>query len=406
MIDNFKHLFSFLVMTSADAFEYFANLLLTNLVTTDELLMLMTAHTADQRAHQRPHDSYECFDLEKYSDEQYKHLFHFKKDALVELCELLALPDEYVGHNGIVWHPLEGTCMLLCHLCYPGHLVDLQPYFGRSPEDCSVIVNNMLSDVHHRFAHLLSSVDQPWMNHEAYCKAIVQKGSPVNNVFGFIDGTLRQICRPGVRQKEMFSGHKRCHGLKFQHIMLPNGLVCHSYGPYPGSRHDASMYGVSQVDMQLSKLKGSDGRQLAIYGDAACPLRLWLFAPFPEHAGGFDAEKAEFNNCMSPIRSAVEWGFAKLTTYFAFTNFYSNLKLHLQAIGQYFQVATLLANCHTCVYGLQVASYFSLPPLLTCTCSSASVVSCYFLSVVHCHREQSSCCFSFFALQSRSDTKS
>ncbi len=88
--------------------------------------------------------------------------------------------------------------------------------------------------------------------------------------------------------------------------MLPNGMVCHSFGPYPGSHHDSSMYGVSNVDAQLSTLLGRDGRQLAIYGDAAYPVRPWLFAPFPEHAATFDAKKAEFNKCMSPIRSAVE----------------------------------------------------------------------------------------------------
>ncbi len=364
-------------MTSADAFEYFANLSLTNLVSTEELLMLMTAHAADHLAQDKPHENYEHFDLDTYNDEQCKHLFRFDKDAIVQLCDLMALPDEYVGHNGIVWQPLEGTCMLLRHLCYPGHLVDLQPYFGCSPEDCSVIVNNMLSDVHHRFSHLLSSVNQPWMDHEAYCQAIVNKGSPVNNVFGFIDGTLRQICRPGVRQKEMFSGHKRHHGLKFQHIMLPNGLVCHSYGPYPGCWHDASMYGVSRMDRQLAQLKGADGRQLAIYGDAAYPLWPWMFAPFPKHAGGFDAEKADFNQRMSPIRSAVEWGFAKLTTYFVFTNFYSNLKLHLQPISQYSRLQPCWPTAiHACMD--RKWHPISLCPhlLLICTCSSASVFSC------------------------------
>ncbi len=347
---------------SADVYNYFVTLSLSNLVTTDKLLMLMTAYTADHLLQEKPHEHFAHFEIDNFNNAQCKTLFRFEKDALIELSEMLALPQEYVGQNGIVWTPLEGTCMLLRRLCYPGWLVDLQPYFGRSVEDCSIIVNNMLADVHHRFSHLLSSVDQPWMNHEAYCAAVVQKGAPVNNVFGFMDGTLQQICCPGEKQKEMFSDHKRRHGLKFQHVMLPNGLVCHSFGPYPGSRHDSSMYGVSNVDAQLSQLVTSDGRQLAIYGDAAYPLRPWLFAPFPEHAASFDAEKAYFNASMSPIYSAVEWGFAKLTTYFAFTNFYSNLKLHLQPLGQYFQVATLLANCHTCYYGSQVASYFALTP--------------------------------------------
>ncbi len=358
----------FVVMSSADDFDFFTSLALSNLVTTDELLLLMTAHTADVLQQDKHHEAYDKFDIDNFNESQCKSLFRFGKDDLIELSSLIALPHQYIGHIGIVWTPLEGTCMLLRRLCYPGRLVDLAPYFGHSAPDCSIIVNNILADVHHCFSYLLSSIDQLWMDHEHYCAAVQDKGAPVNNVFGFVDGTLRQICRPGHRQKEMFSGHKRHHDLKFQHVMLPNGLVCHSYGLYPSCRHDTSMYGVSGVDAQLSKLVGVDGRQLVIFGDAAYPVQLWLFAPFPEHAASFDAQKALFNTSMSPIRSAVEWGFGKLTTYFAFNNFYTNLKLHLQPLGHYFQVATLLANCHTCYYGSQVTSFFDLPPLpLTCT---------------------------------------
>ena len=74
---------------------------------------------------------------------------------------------------------------------------------------------------------------------------------------------------------------------------------------------------------------------------------------------------------MSPLRTAVEWGFAKLTMYFAFVNFYANLKICLQPISHYFQTATLLANCHTCCYGSEVATYFDLnpPPHSMSTCS-------------------------------------
>ena len=354
-------------MSRATDYDYFVALAMTNLVTTDELLMLLTAHTADLLEEEKVHESFDKFDLDNFNNVQCRSLFRFDKDDLVELTEFLALPHQYVAQNGMVWSPIEGTCMLLCRLCYPGRLLDLAPYFGRSVPECSLIVNNMLADVHHRFSYLMSSVSQPWMDHEKYCAAVVQKGAPVNNIFSFVDGTLRHICRPGQNQREMFSGHKRRHGLKFQHVMLPNGIVCHSFGPFPGSRHDASMYGVSQLDTQLAQVKGSDGQQLAIYGDAAYPLQPWLFAPFPEHNAHFTQEKQTFNSAMSPIRSAVEWGFAKVTSYFAFINFYVNLKLHLQPLGHYFQTATLLANCHTCCYGSEVATYFGVaPPLDMC----------------------------------------
>ena len=73
-------------------------------------------------------------------------------------------------------------------------------------------------------------------------------------------------------------------------------------------------------------------------------------------------EQQQFNAAMSPLRTAVEWGFAKLATYFAFVNFYANLKIRLQPIGHYFQTAMLLTNCHTCCYGSEVGTYFNMDP--------------------------------------------
>ncbi len=227
-------------------------------------------------------------------------------------------------------------------------------------EVCSLIFNNMLADVTHRFSHLLNDVAQPWMDHELYAEKVASKGAPVNNIWGFVDGTLQHVCRPGADQREFFSGHKRKHGLKFQHIMLPNGLVCHSYGPFPGWRHDASLYGVSGVHSQLAQIRSHNGTQLAMYGNQAYPLCPWLLTPYL--GDNLSAQQQHFNTSMSPLRTAVEWGFAKLTTYFAFVNFYANLKMHLQPIGHYFQTAMLLANCHTCFYGSEVATYFDLAP--------------------------------------------
>ncbi len=169
------------------------------------------------------------------------------------------------------------------------------------------------------------------------------------------------MCCPGADQREFFSGHKWKHGLKFQHIMLPNSLVCHSYGPFPGRRHDASLYGVSGVDAQLAQIRSCNGAQLAIYSDQAYPLHPWLLTPYP--GDNLSAQQQQFNTSMSPLRTAVEWGFAKLSTYFTFVNFYANLKMRLQPIGHYFQTAMLLANCHTCCYGSEVATYFDLLPL-------------------------------------------
>ena len=47
----------------------------------------------------------------------------------------------------------------------------------------------------------------------------------LNNCFGFLDGTVRSICRPGEHLRVVYNGHKRVYALKLQSIDLPNGLI-------------------------------------------------------------------------------------------------------------------------------------------------------------------------------------
>jgi nuclease HARBI1 len=44
-------------------------------------------------------------------------------------------------------------------------------------------------------------------------------------------------CCPSLFQKLMYSGHKRCHGIKFQSVVTPDGLFASMYGPVSGNRH-------------------------------------------------------------------------------------------------------------------------------------------------------------------------
>ena len=60
---------------------------------------------------------------------------------------------------------------------------------------------------------------------EKYAEAVFNQGAPLSNSFGFVDGTVRPITRPGENQRLLYNGHKRVHGLKFQSVVLPNGLI-------------------------------------------------------------------------------------------------------------------------------------------------------------------------------------
>ena len=57
------------------------------------------------------------------------------------------------------------------------------------------------------------------------------KSHALENCWGFIDGTVRPICRPGENQNVVYNGHKRVHALKYQSVVAANGLVANLYGP-------------------------------------------------------------------------------------------------------------------------------------------------------------------------------
>ena len=82
----------------------------------------------------------------------------------------------------------------------------------------SNIVLNYIYDLHHQ---RITAWNQAILNPLAlqqYADAVSDKGAALNNCFGFVDGTVRPICRPGEHQRMVYNGHKRVHALKFQAV--------------------------------------------------------------------------------------------------------------------------------------------------------------------------------------------
>ncbi|CAH3176125.1 unnamed protein product [Porites lobata] len=139
-----------------------------------------------------------------------------------------------------------------------------------------------------------------------YSDLIPRNGSPLDNCFGFIDGTARPVCRPGEQQRVLYNGHKRVHALKFQSVVLPSGMIAHMYGPVEGRKHDAGMLADSGLLADLQRNTFSlTGQPLCLYGDPAYPLRIHLQCPFRNAV--LTPQMQEFNAAMSALRISVEW---------------------------------------------------------------------------------------------------
>ena len=186
---------------------------------------------------------------------------------------------------------------------------------------------------YNNFNHLLYEFDQPWRRPvllQEYSQKIHERGAPLENCFGFIDGTVRPICRSGVNQRILYNSHKRVHSIKCKSVVIPNGLVSNLFGQYEGNKHDSSMLRHSGLLEQLQQhAQTRNGEPVCLYGAPAYPLRVHLQAPT---RGNFNPLQEEFNSQMSKVRISVEWSVNEIIKYFAFLDFKKNLKIGLSPV--------------------------------------------------------------------------
>lgn len=117
---------------------------------------------------------------------------------------------------------------------FPCRYSDMIYRFGRPVPILSMVTNQVVDYIYQAHGHRLTQWNNLLLNPAAlqrYADAIARKGAPLENCFGFVDGTVRPICRPNENQSTVYNGHKRVHGLKFQSVTIPNGLIANLYGP-------------------------------------------------------------------------------------------------------------------------------------------------------------------------------
>lgn len=182
------------------------------------------------------------------------------------------------------------------------------PRIARPVPQLCMISNQIMNLLYTEWNHLLSSLNQPFLspaNLQQFADVIHQRGAALQNCWGFIDGTVRPVCKPGKNQRVLYNGHKKVHSIKFQAIATPHGLIANLFGPVEGKRHDSGMLAMSGLLQQLQQYSVSPaGNILCIYGDPAYPLRPQLQAPF--RGVHITTLQKEWNKSMSGVRVSVE----------------------------------------------------------------------------------------------------
>ena len=162
------------------------------------------------------------FTLQDKSEAEWKTHFRFEK-YIPLLVDVLGLPDERKCKQGTICNSTEGLCIVLKRLAYPCRFSDLRSIFGRPVHEISMISNTVIALIFEHHGRRIPEWNHTILNHHAlqtYAEAVSDNGAALDNCFGFVDGTVRPICRPNTNQRIVCNGHNRVHG-----------LIANLYGP-------------------------------------------------------------------------------------------------------------------------------------------------------------------------------
>ena len=206
-------------------------------------------------------------------------LLRFEQEDLERLRRAFRIPDLIATVNGTVASGLEALCLVLYRLCYPCRWVAVQIAFPRSVTHLSQCFNLTVAFLHRTWIHLLAWPQQ--YRTQAFLQVCAAQataaGCLLPGCVGFMDGTLVSIATPQYGQAAAYSGHKKEHGIKFQNVTVPNGIVVHQYGPVEGRRTDAFVYGISQLPALLQDMLAPTG--LLLYADGGYALTNFVIVP-------------------------------------------------------------------------------------------------------------------------------
>jgi hypothetical protein len=296
--------------------------------------------------------------------------FRFRKKHLQEMFDKLwPRLQQYLAvgskKTGVIFDDGRYCCpyetlflMVLFRFARPRRLrKEMEGYFGLRRSKISAGIFAMVNALH---SLALQYLDNPVIFHGRmayYAEQIYNKCGLAETTWGFIDGTLRRTCRPSFFQELLYSGHKRCHGIKFQSVFTPDGLFACMYGPITGNRHDSFMMSWSQLLQKLRAFMPKDGGIVySLYGDPANPQSAYVYGGYRNPPAG--SLQAAWNTQMSKVREVVEWGFANIVSNWSFLDFRAAMMVFKSPVAKYFVVAAFLVNLRTCFNGNQTMDYF------------------------------------------------
>ena len=243
-----------------------------------------------------------------------------------------------------------------------------QPWHLRPEMEQSLYMRkSKLSSIIHTFSAAVYKFATPFLNgailwhHRMpyYAQLIEQKTNGlIDCVWGFIDGTIRKTARPIYHQRSVYTRFKKCHGVKFQSVTVPNGFIANLQGPWLAQTHDTRMLRESHLMEELEDIMAANGAAAvyALYGNLAYAQSIYLLGGFRKPPACSD--EAMFNRHKGSVRITVEWGFGDIVNKWKFLDFRSAMKIFEMPAGEFYTNGAFLSNICNCLYGNKTQQYF------------------------------------------------
>lgn len=299
-----------------------------------------------------------------------RNLFRFCKPDLIRLFSLLEFSTSISLPSRHLFYSEEIFLFSLRRLAFPCRIDDLLTerggYFGRDSTSWSRAFTWFLQTLTEKYFPLLTNSISWWFHRfDNYVGAINRKvDNRAHRVVGFIDDNIKRSCRPSsgpginrvngvhqAEQREVYSGYKKLHGLKWQTIDFPDGMIGEIYGPISARRNDCFVLNESRLNERMAQLLMhlEPEESYCIFGDSIFPILGYI-----RHFSGTQE--------WASVRISIEWGYGKIAGLWSFLDYKQNLQLKQFKVPLIYFVATLLTNFHTCFYGCETSTYFGVQP--------------------------------------------
>ena len=224
-------------------------------------------------------------ELSTWGDTECREFLRFTKAEIRELVlEFDLNSQDFMNTMKYSGYPATGEkalYMLLYRLAWPTRLKDMMLQFGCSRSYISTIVKLTVNYLYQRYHRkLFWDPNRLTLNQlQQYEMAISSRGC--SGIWGFIDGTVRPIARPKKNQEDYYSGHKGYHGIKYQGIVTPDGLISSLYGPMLGPDGDWKLWKECKIKDRLREIFTDNSEPiLYLYGDAAYFSSYGIMCPY------------------------------------------------------------------------------------------------------------------------------